>query len=134
MSEDLLSRAEDNVSAFEYDTAEKLYREYLDTHQDDAAAWCSLGMLLSAMNNPTEAANALGNAFDLQPENPLYAEKLGEALAVLHSFEEAKSLFERAAENDNSIYPKVRTADMLFLLNNEEKAAAYLQLLAADYP
>ncbi|HJJ31411.1 MAG TPA: tetratricopeptide repeat protein [Methanocorpusculum sp.] len=134
MYEDLLSRAEDNVSAFEYDTAEKLYREYLDTHQDDAAAWCSLGMLLSAMNNPTEAANALGNAFDLLPENPLYAEKLGEALAVLHSFEEAKSLFERAAENDDSIYPKVRTADMLFLLNNEEKAAEYLQLLAADYP
>ncbi|HJJ39571.1 MAG TPA: tetratricopeptide repeat protein, partial [Methanocorpusculum sp.] len=133
-SEDLLSRAEDNVSAFEYDAAEKLYREYLDTHQDDAAAWCSFGQLLSAMNNPTDAANALGNAFDLQPENPSYAEKLGEAFVVLHSFEEAKALFERAAENDKSIYPKVRTADMLILLNNEEKAAAYLQKLAADYP
>lgn len=134
MSEDLLSRAEDNVSAFEYDAAEKLYREYLDTHQDDAAAWCSFGHLLSAMNNPTEAANALGNAFDLQPENPIYAEKLGDALAALHSFEEAKLLFERASKYDDSIYPKVRTADMLFLLNNEEKAAAYLEQLAAEYP
>ena len=134
MSEDLLSRAEDSVSAFEYDTAEELYREYLDTHQDDAAVWYNLGLLLSKMNNPTEAANALGDAFDLQPDNPLYAEKLGEVLAVLHSFEEAKALFERASKNDNSIYPKVRTADLLFLLNNEDKAAEYLEQLSVEYP
>ena len=134
MSADRISCAEEKIAAFEYDAAESLFREYLTEMPEDDAVWAKLGLLLRKTGDLTGSVDAFGTAFDLKPENPGYAENLGEALISLHSFEEADSLFKKAEENDNRVYPKIRQCDILFFRGKTAEAEAKAESLLRQYP
>ena len=139
MSADILSRADELCSAFDFSEAEKICREYLEEYPEDAAVWTKLGAVLRNTEDLTGACGAFERAFEIEPENPGYAENLGDALALLHSFEEAQALFEKAAEAGNRpendrLYPKLRRADMLFFRGKTADAADALEKLAKEHP
>ena len=134
MSADILSRADELCSAFEYSAAEKICREYLEEHPEDDVVWTKLGRVLQKTEDLTGACEAFESAFGIKPDNPEYAENLGDALALLHSFEEAQALFEKAAEAGAGLYPRLRIGDMLFFRGKTADAAKAMEKLAEEYP
>lgn len=134
MSADILSRADELCSDFEYSAAEKICREYLAEHPEDDIVWTKLGQVLRKTEDLTGACEACESAFDIQPEKHEYAENLGDTLALLHSFEEAQALFEKAAESGAGLYPRLRIGDMLFFRGKTAEAAKVMEKLAEEYP
>lgn len=129
MGDDLRAAAASHAAAFAFDEAEKLYTAYLDGHGDDAGAWRDLGSLRLRMEDFPGAAEAFGSAFDADPAGS--AAQYGDALMLLHRYDEARAVFEHG---DGSIYSRMRAAEALAGLDRMEDAAAELAALAAECP
>ncbi len=134
MSVAILDNAQEKAAAREYEAAETLYREYLSQNETDAGVWAKLGEVLLKQQQLYESGDAFAAAYDLEPENPLYISLLGDALARLHEYEEAKLLFEKAASLSDDTYYQIRVGDMLGYMKKFDEALVLYSLLAADHP
>lgn len=134
MSVAVLTNAQEKAASREYEAAETLYREYLNEHEADAAAWADLGYVLFKQQKLYESGDAYATAYDLEPENPKYISLLGDALAELHQFEEAKLLFEKASNLSGNPRCHIRVGDMLGKMQKYDEALVLYSLLAANHP
>jgi len=134
MSVALLTNAQEKAASREYEAAENLFREYLKENETDAAAWAELGYVLLKQQKLYESGDAYAAAYDLEPENPKYISLLGNALDVLHQFEEAKLLFEKASNISGNPRCHIRVGDMLGKMGKYDEALVLYSLLAADHP
>jgi len=134
MSEDILRDAADNVSAFEYDVAEKQYNAYLEKHSDDAQIWIKLGSLRLSMEDLPGSCEAFGNAFDLQPDNTEYAIKFGDSLMLMHKYNEAMAVFAHVAKTEPGFYVQMREAEVTIALQKVDEGIARLLELSKKYP
>lgn len=134
MMPDILGDAKYKISIHEYGDAEKLYREYLEKNNSDAAVWNDLGLVLLKEKKFYEAADAFAAAADFEPENDVFLFNLGNALAAVHGYVEAKAVFEKAASLSDNIRYQFKVADMLGYLGEHEKALLVYSLLLTKYP
>lgn len=134
MSVALLTNAQEKAASREYEAAENLFREYLKDNETDASAWADLGYVLLKQQKLYESGDAYAAAYDLEPENPKYISLLGDALAELHQFEEAKLLFEKASKISGNPRCNIRVGDMLGKMGKYDEALVLYSLLAADNP
>lgn len=134
MSVALLTNAQEKAASREYEAAENLFREYLKENETDASAWADLGYVLLKQQKLYESGDAYAAAYDLEPENPKYINLLGDALAELHQFEEAKLLFEKASKISGNPRCNIRVGDMLGKMGKYDEALVLYSLLAADNP
>ncbi|HJJ79064.1 MAG TPA: tetratricopeptide repeat protein, partial [Methanocorpusculum sp.] len=134
MSVALLTNAQEKAASREYEAAENLFREYLKENETDASAWADLGYVLLKQQKLYESGDAYAAAYDLEPENPKYISLLGNALAELHQFEEAKLLFEKASDISGNQRCHIRVGDMLGKMGKYDEALVLYSLLAADNP
>jgi tetratricopeptide (TPR) repeat protein len=80
------------------------------------------------------AIDAFSTATDLDPKNPEIMAALGDALAIVCEYEEAKLWFEKAASLEDNIRYQLRTGDMLAYLGKYDEAMVYYALLSSKYP
>ena len=134
MSVSTLQDARDKAAAFEYDEAAALYREYLKENGNDADAWAELGDVLLKQDNLTESADAYAAAYDIDSADSKHVYRLGMALERLHEFDEAKALFEKAAELSDGLKAKIKVGDILAKTGKFDEALVLFSLLAGTNP
>jgi tetratricopeptide (TPR) repeat protein len=87
----------------QYDEAHALYRQALEADESAAEAWWGLGLTLMNMGEFDESISSLEKAVAIEPASQRYLLDLGKHLAMLGMYEEAKPVFERILElNDTS--------------------------------
>lgn len=132
-----------SVQAAEQLTAERkfsdaagIYRSLLDVAENktDSTLWVGLGRVLVLDQQFYDAIDAFTTATDLDPENPKIMAVLGDALATVHEYEEAKLWFEKAASLEDNIRYQLRAGDMLAYLGKYDEALVYYTLLSSRYP
>lgn len=96
--------------------------------------WGDFGHVLMADQQYYDAIDAFTTASGLDPENPELMAALGDALATVHEFEEAKLWFEKAASIEGNIRYQLRSGDMLAYLGKYDEALVYYTLLGSKYP
>ena len=128
--------AETALKSHEYAAAEAAYREILaDTaHASDASVWHALGDVLALEQKYYEAVDAYDSAVQLDPENAEYMADLGESLATIHEYEEAKIWFEKAVRVSDTIRYQFKVGDMLGYLGKYDEALVFYTLLSSRYP
>jgi len=116
--------------------AANLYRSLLEVEENkaDSTLWCGLGRVLMQDQQFYDAIDAFTTAADLDPENPRVMAALGDALATVHEYEEAKLWFEKAAFLKDNIRYQLRAGDMLAYLGKYDEALVYYTLLSSKYP
>lgn len=130
---DILAEAENKISLHEYESAEKIYRNYLEKNPSDDKVWNSLGIVLQKEKKFYEASDAFGTASDLDTNNSVYYFNLGNVLAEIHRYAEAKAVFEKAAEISDDIRYQFKVGDMLGFLGQYDKALLLYSLLLTKY-
>lgn len=81
-----------------FDEAESIYRRVLAVANDNAAAWCYLGIALHDRRKFNESIAAYRRALALQPEFPIALNNLGNSLRYTSEIEEADRCFEMAIQ------------------------------------
>lgn len=128
--------AEQLAAERRFSDAANLYRSLLEVEENkaDSTLWCSLGRVLMQDQQFYDAIDAFTTAADLDPENPGVMAALGDALATVHEYEEAKLWFEKAAFLKDNIRYQLRAGDMLAYLGKYDEALVYYTLLSSKYP
>lgn len=128
--------AEHLTAERKYADAADIYRSLLENAENktDAALWCGLGRVLMQDQQFYDAIDAFTTADGLAPENPEIMAALGDALATVHEYEEAKLWFEKAASLADNIRYQLRAGDMLAYLGKYDEALVYYTLLSSKYP
>ena len=116
--------------------AADVYRSLLEVEENktDAGLWCGLGRVLILDQQFYDAIDAFTTAATFEPENPKVLAELGDALAAVHEYEEAKLWFEKAASLEDNIRYQLRAGDMLAYLGKYDEALVYYTLLSSKYP
>lgn len=132
----LVVTAENALKSHDYAAAEAAYREILadSAYASDASVWHALGDVLATGQKYYEAIDAYSSAMQLDPENPGYMADLGESLATVHEYEEAKIWFEKAARLSDTIRYQFKVGDMLGYLGKYDEALVFYTLLSSRYP
>jgi tetratricopeptide (TPR) repeat protein len=128
--------AERLVAERNFSDAADIYRSLLEVEGDKTGSmlWCGLGRVLMLDQQFYDAIDAFSTASDLDPKNPDIMAALGDALATVCEYEEAKLWFERAASLDDNVRYQLRTGDMLAYLGKYDEAMVYYALLSSKYP
>ncbi|TPV96362.1 MAG: tetratricopeptide repeat protein [Myxococcales bacterium FL481] len=90
--------------AKQYDQAISLLQRSIAANGNDARAHAALGYAQAALDKPTEAAAAFGQAFTLAPDNARYGLEQGTNLNKAKQYAAAEPVLAKAGEVD----PKVR--------------------------
>lgn len=116
--------------------AADVYRSLLEVEENktDAGLWCGLGRVLMLDQQFYDAIDAFTTAANFEPKNPKVLAELGDALAAVHEYEEAKLWFEKAASLEDNIRYQLRAGDMLAYLGKYDEALVYYTLLSSKYP
>ncbi|MDV0441284.1 tetratricopeptide repeat protein [Methanorbis furvi] len=136
MSTPSVQTAEHLAAERKFREAAELYRELLKLEENakNTDLWCALGKALMQDQQFYDAIDAFGTATDLEPENPAFMAALGNALAEVHQYEEAKLWFEKAAGLEDNITYLLKAGDMLAYLGKHDEALVYYTLLSSKYP
>ncbi len=132
----LVLTAENALKSHDYTAAEAAYREILadSVYSSDASVWHAFGDVLATEQKYYEAVDAYTSAVQLDPENAGYMADLGESLATIHEYEEAKIWFEKAAQISDTIRYQFKVGDMLGYLGKYDEALVFYTLLSSRYP
>jgi tetratricopeptide (TPR) repeat protein len=106
----------------------------IEGDKTDSTLWYGLGRVLMLDQQFYDAIDAFVTATNLDPKNPEIMETLGNALATIHEYEEAKQWFEKAASLENNIRYQLRAGDMLAYLGKYDEALVYYTLLSSKHP
>lgn len=109
------------------DTAIIILDKIIERNPENANAWARKGEILGrAMNNMSEAENALRRSLSINPEDKSANENLGIVLAIKGNFHESLQYFHKALSLDSTnanIYRNISSTYMN--MNQPEKAAHY---------
>lgn len=109
------------------DSAIIILDEIIERNPENANAWARKGEILGrALNNMSEAENALRRSLSINPEDKSANENLGIVLAIKGNFHESLQYFHQALSLDSTnanIYRNISSAYMN--MNQPEKAAYY---------
>lgn len=109
------------------DSAIIILDEIIERNPENANAWARKGEILGrAMNNMSEAENALRRSLSINPEDKSANENLGIVLAIKGNFHESLQYFHKALSLDSTnanIYRNISSTYMN--MNQPEKAAHY---------
>lgn len=132
----LLAEAQTALASHDYQAAEDAYRKYLSEAENlkDSRTWHNLGTLLTTEQKYYDAVDAYSSAVEFDPENPKYLAALGESLATIHEYEEAKIWFQKAAEFSDNIRCQFKVGDMMGFLGQYDEALVFYTLLSSRYP
>ncbi|MDV0443377.1 tetratricopeptide repeat protein [Methanorbis rubei] len=136
MSTPSVQTAEHLAADRKFCKAADAYRDLLTLEENsrNTGLWCDLGKMLIQDQQFYDAIDAFGTATDLEPENPKFMAELGDALAAVHQYEEAKLWFEKAAGLEDNIIYLIKAGDMLAYLGKYDEALVYYTLLSSKYP
>ncbi|MDE2519600.1 MAG: tetratricopeptide repeat protein [Methanocorpusculum sp.] len=128
--------AEQLTTERKFSDAADIYRSLLEIEENktDPTLWCGLGRVLMLDQQFYDAIDAFTTAAGLDPENSEIMAALGDALATVHEYDEAKLWFEKAASLKDNIRYKLRAGDMLAYLGKYDEALVYYTLLSSKYP
>lgn len=132
----LLSKVQTALASHDYEAAEDAYRKYLSEpkHLKDSKVWHELGELLTTAQQYYDAVDAYSSAVEFEPENAKYLSALGESLATIHEYDEAKLWFQKAAEFSDNIRCQFKVGDMMGFLGQYDEALVFYTLLSSRYP
>lgn len=120
----------------EYRKAVETYRLLLeaDEYRSVGSLWYDFGRVLMLDQQYYDAIDAFTTATTLDPQNPAGMAALGDALSMVHEYEEAKVWFEKAAGLEDNIRYQFRVGDMLAYLGKYDEALVFYTLLSAKNP
>ena len=128
--------AEQLAAERKFSDAAAVYRRLLNFEENKAvpSLWFDLGRVLMLDQQFYDAVDAFTTATSLDPENPVIMAALGDALATVHEYEEAKLWFEKAAGLSDTIRYQLRCGDMLAYMGKYDEALVFYTLLSSKYP
>jgi len=134
MSDSTLQEARDKAAAYEYPQAVALYKQYLEENGSVAEIWAELGTIYKEMDNIAESAEAFGEAFDCEPDNPRFVYLFGKSQEKMHRFADARALYEKAYTLSGGLKARIKSGDMLVKLGKNDEALAFFTDLSKQYP
>jgi len=134
MSNSTLQEARDKVADYEYPQAIILYKQYLEDNESKAEIWAELGIVYKEMDNIAESAEAFGEAFDCEPDNPHYVYLFGKAQEKMHRYADARALYEKAFTLSGGLKARIKSGDMLVKLGKNAEALTFFTELSNQYP
>lgn len=108
-----LTEAEKLCALHQYAEAETAYTQYLKD-KPDADISAKLGFVQLKQKKYYDAINSFSDAAAGNPLNPEYFDNLGDVFAVVHQFDDARQMYERAAALSGKSDYQLKSGDMAF--------------------